>query len=618
MRGVSMHEIGHRLIGAHTDGLNPSKFDNFSIMMQGPTTRMAMSGRDRLITKWYNKLEIDLSALSSDTITLNINDANGIHSNNETDLILIKRSPNDYEGALVIESITKNTPWTEEPNHYLSDGDGDDTFLPNEGLMFYKLLDRTSEKINSMHANGLRRKFLGMNDYQAFGVGDAYTPFSIVTNYLFNTGSIDHEVAITDIIKTSTGYSFKVHKNFLQSSTETKKLTTRFSFNSNTIAKNTTSTWQLGGRFIMSKAANLSNFTILAAPNVDWNGFLINESNGISNSNFYISNATIAQLKGNPNWSQYPGQAIISVYDGKLTLSNVNIHSEGTQAAIGVSGVYGELILNNTDIHTQQGAGILGTNNGVVYVRNSEISSSGTNNPLIQAKFGGMVSAWLPPWLYNGYQIGYNKLQGGSYGIDVTNNSIVRFGEGSNSNNSNYFYDSNSKKIRVSNGGTAYIKYNYWNNYTPTLINQWGSIYYSNSLGNAQGNILGSGGYMAANSNSDEKILQLEKVNDITEKKVFEYSRDPWLLAREKQSISSNLKQEPSEISESISKLSPTEKKLYYLYEKVLNEGVSALLSNKSDFKQKMDENTWSHLLYTGILVSLAQGDSAIVRILLT
>ncbi|MFU8861651.1 MAG: T9SS type A sorting domain-containing protein [Cyclonatronaceae bacterium] len=476
LQKVIAHEIGHRQFGGYhafePPHINNEYQDNFSIMSNW-AAQTIFSAPDRIKLGWANVLEMDVNDISNEYIFYELNDVNNINSANEYDVLHIKNGSNKGIGDLIIEARKRTSYIDKPPGLGNDDGDLSDYFLSVEGLYIYKFPGVSNHLYSSMPNGGttIRRLFHGINDHQGYGQGDEYSPFTIA-HFEFHSSPLDNKLALTNIEETPNGFKFRVWKDYLKTASE-RPLSSYFTFSSQSVAGD--STWIMqGGKLSINGNITASNVEFKSLSGQSWGGFRI----PYGNIDFTLSNSSLLNI----NSFTGSGAIVINSY-GNVRIEHSFLENLNPYYGFGVY-VWGSNAnpqIYKSTISSTSGPATYTSGSSYLSIRDSELILNGSSNyGIVYASSGSLTAFWFHTYLYDGL----NKLIGGSYGIDATGlTTVVRAGT-QYTFRYNHFCDQGSSNIRVSNGATANIRFNYWpTSNGPNIINNGGYVETGNNLG---------------------------------------------------------------------------------------------------------------------------------------
>ncbi|BBM68472.1 hypothetical protein [Rhodothermus marinus] len=263
---ITVHELGHRHFGLyHTiDGQSSAYQSAFSVM---GGSYSVMGPGDRLKLGWVEAVMINLEDIRNQHGgRLSYELIDGTLSNQV--LYLYDGSPQC--GDVVVEARTWSNYWDRPPDGFNADGDWEDTYLP-EGLYIEKAPSPSGSgcgydfngnpRFSSMENTGLAFDHRRVDKSfrwgsrspiasVAFGPGDAYTPFSRYLRDFHRNSTLDGRLALTDITRSGNGFQFTIWGDFPAAS-QTRRLTTNYGFDGQTVARNTTGVWSLQGALVL-------------------------------------------------------------------------------------------------------------------------------------------------------------------------------------------------------------------------------------------------------------------------------------------------------------------------------------------------------------------------------
>ena len=486
---IVAHEIGHRQFGTyHTDVGNGSSTDHTSVM--NGSAHLAFNAGDKIKAGWANIQEEDITTIGvSKTITLR--DAYAVNST-EADVVRIRSGASNQCGDVIIEARVGNQFLERRPGigGNLDDGDGGDYHLPQSGLLVSKYPGSTcgfaadgTRNYSGMPNGGdiPRRKFFGVDQWHpngpyrlGFGEGDAYTPFSEMPNAFHTRSAIDDHIAITDISISGDQVTFTLWSDW-PTANATKTLETNYDFDSETVARNTSNTWQIGGTLELDGTANVGNQTLefgsgaklaivgdVDASGTTFTGQSSGTWGGIQyryGSESHFDNVTVDNV-----FVGYGGTALTVDYGvNSFILSNSTIFNDdgGIADAISVRGGSGTREIYNNHIVSTRGSGLVATNYSNVYARNNDFEISGsTSYSGIRAIGGSDVTTSLPS---QGLTDGENEFMGNGYAIYASGfGSFVSAGESSGTAASNQICSTGATYMVANSSAIINAYHNAW------------------------------------------------------------------------------------------------------------------------------------------------------------
>ncbi len=252
---VIVHEIGHRYYGGHTN----SAFD-----VMGYGSYAFYGAGNRLDLGWAKVDTLDVAEMRKSGKNVQRLSLGGLSSGSV--LRIIDGSPQC--GDLVVEARLWDNFFDRPANGHNADGDGGDAFLPEEGLYIHKAAGENcgGDPYNSMENTGLeihhKQLFVegtkGPLSHPAFGIGEVYSPMSAMRFPFYRHPTLDMGLGIAHIKRVGQGFRFSVYPDYLRyKSAVAKPLRGPLALDEDSVARNESNVWTLGGTFSLKESLQL-------------------------------------------------------------------------------------------------------------------------------------------------------------------------------------------------------------------------------------------------------------------------------------------------------------------------------------------------------------------------
>jgi len=243
---ANAHEIGHRqLYYKHAE-------DDFYAVMNGTGNGLTMfAASERVQLGWTTLHTLNIDELPDPITPFALGDAF-----QEGEVLSIKRSALYHS---LVEARTHSNFWDRPPDGVNADGDRNDQYITDEGLLIQRVEPNIGDWSTSMENHGMSVEdttgtlvrppgvYYGDTHF-TFSPGDAYTPFSKFPFFFMRNLLLDRRAAITDITPVGTGFGFNVWRDYLIEDASPKVLRTNYTFEKGP-SLGYIEDWVLGGTF---------------------------------------------------------------------------------------------------------------------------------------------------------------------------------------------------------------------------------------------------------------------------------------------------------------------------------------------------------------------------------
>ena len=212
---VTVHEIGHRQFG-----LVHSEDNRLGVMGPSALHPTMFTAPDRVQLGWATEENVSYGSLATAANSRTLSETF------ESGTVLTVRSgstPGDEYGDVIVEARTHTNVWDQPagPSNPFSDGDITDFYLQREGLLVYKRGAGTNPTnyASSVENTGFASRGYPDGAFRGtirveYAAGNAYSPLTRMRFEFPQNTTLDRGFAITDIVRSGTGFSVSLWREF--------------------------------------------------------------------------------------------------------------------------------------------------------------------------------------------------------------------------------------------------------------------------------------------------------------------------------------------------------------------------------------------------------------------